>query len=199
MAERVMRSAQPEEQEIERAGGGRWLLVRCVPFRNEVGRAQGVVLTLVDLTDRHLAERREVAQAAIMQGALEAMEAAVAVIDRHGRVIHLNQKWREAADAGEAQSILPPLELGADFFAADGPASTGQIATLCREGLRKVQRGELPQFLHDYAVDSAGKRHWFRLHAVPLRSPEPGFAIAHFNITPTQNAGLVAPAEPRPA
>jgi hypothetical protein len=51
-----------------------------------------------------------------------------------------------------------------------------------------VLRGELAHFRHDYACDLPPPRRWFRLHIVPLHLPEPGLAVAHFNITPIKQA-----------
>jgi two-component system CheB/CheR fusion protein len=191
MAERVMRHGQLEEKEIERPGAGRWLLLRCVPFRNELQRVQGIVLTLIDLTERHLTEQRLLAQAAITQSVLDAMEASVAILNRDGEIVNVNANWREfmAGFNGSAQ----PFEVGANFFeSAKGiDISTGPAGRTCVEGMRKVLRGELTQFSHDYPYDSPSEKRWFRLHAVPLHSPEPGLAVAHFNITSIKNAELM--------
>jgi two-component system, chemotaxis family, CheB/CheR fusion protein len=196
MADRVAKSGQIEETEIERPGAGRWLLVRCVPFRNELQRTQGVVVTLIDITERHLGDQRLLAQAAITQSVLDAMDANVAILDREGRIVHVNQNWREfAAQNGGAGRNL---EIGANYFEActamEGGSGNGGNPIL--EGLHKVLRGELMQFSHDYPCDSPSEKRWFRLHAVPLHSPDAGLAVAHFNITSLKKAEQVLSAQP---
>lgn len=190
IAERVIRTGQPEERELERPGGGRWILMRCVPFRNELGRTQGVVLTLIDITERHLSDTRLLAQAAMTQGVLDAMDANVAILDREGRIVHVNKNWSDFA--AQNGGVGNP-SVGANYFDAclqpDLPTGTlvSGVASGV-EGIRKVLRGELPQFTHDYRCDSMKEKRWFRLHAVPLHSLDAGIAIAHFNVTPQKHA-----------
>ncbi|HUR58397.1 MAG TPA: chemotaxis protein CheB [Opitutaceae bacterium] len=183
MAERVMRSGQLEERAIEGPGASRWLLLRCVPFRNEVGRAQGVVVIFVDLTEQHVTEQRVLSQAAVTQGVLDAMRANIVILNRQGRVVHKN--WGEFG--GDATgSELPNARMGEDYFDACAQPDAGTIAADALEAMRQVLRGELPHRLHDYATDGSDGKRWFRLHIVPVHSPEAGLAIAHFEITPTR-------------
>ncbi len=190
MAERVSRSGQLEEREIEHPNGGRWLLLRCAPFRNEIGRSQGVVLVMVDLTDRHLSEQRLLTQSAVTQSMLDALQAQVLILDREGRVVHKN--WGEFTPTHD-ESMLWNIGIGGSYFDLCARPEAGPTAALWIEGMRKVLRGELPHFLHDYpAVLPHGEKRWFRLHAVPVRAPEPGLAVAHFNITPVKNAEVLA-------
>ena len=190
IAERVSRTGQPEEREIEHPGGSRWLLLRCAPFRNEIGRTQGVVLVLVDLTERHLSEQRLLAQAAVTQGMLDALQANVLILDREGRVIHKN--WGEFAASADSAELWN-VNIGANYFEFCERAGGSATAAVCLDGMRRVLRGELAHFRHDYACDLPPPRRWFRLHIVPLHLPEPGLAVAHFNITPgTQTEELLA-------
>lgn len=181
MAERVMGRAEQEEREIEWPGAGRWLLLRCAPFQNEVARTQGVMLILIDLTDRHLSEERLLAQAAVTQGVLDAMQAQVVVLNREGRIMHKNWGEFEPTLAGAS---LPDMALGGNYFEACARPDAGPGAAACLEGMRRVLRGELSHFLHDYPCGPAEQERWFRIHVVPVHSPEMGLAVAHFNITP---------------
>ena len=185
MAERVARNGQLEEREIEHPGGGRWLLLRCAPFRNEIGRIQGVVLVLVDLTERHLSEQRLLAQSTVTQGMLDALQAQILVLDRDGRVVHKN--WGEFAPSHD-DSMLWNVNIGSSYFDLCNRPESGPSGAQWVEGMKKVLRGELAHFLLDYSTEAAGGKRWFRLHVVPVRSPEPGLAVAHFNITPMKQA-----------
>ena len=185
MAERVIRTTQLEEREIEHPGGGRWLLLRCAPFRNEIGRVQGVVLVLVDLTERHLSEQRLLTQSTVTQSMLDALQAQILILDREGRVVHKN--WGEFAPSHE-ETLLWNVGIGANYFELCARPEAGPTAQAWVEGMRRVMRGELAHFLHDYSSDLPNEKRWFRLHVVPVRSPEPGLAVAHFNITPIKQA-----------
>lgn len=189
LVERVMRSGEPEEKEVERLGVGRWLLLRCVPFRNETGQTQGVVLTLIDLTERHESEKRLLAQAAVTQSVLDAMDAAVAVVDRDGRILYVNKAWCNPSDAPIAPGPAK-LEVGTNYFDACATAEQNgdDDAKTALAGMRRVLRGELPHFAYDYFTNGVREPRWYRLHAVPLLTPDAGLAVAHFNITSLKNA-----------
>ncbi|PTX91492.1 chemotaxis protein CheB [Opitutus sp. ER46] len=186
MAQRVIGRNQPEETEIERLAN-RWLLLRCVPFRNELGHIQGVVLSLVDLTERHESEKRLRDQVAITQSVLDTMDASVAVVDRDGCILYQNKAWRDA----ENHPIAPApgeLDVGSNYFeACETAARAGhQPAAETLAGMRQVLRGELPRFSYDYADVDPRHPRWYRVHALPLNPSESGIAVAHFNLTPQQ-------------
>jgi two-component system CheB/CheR fusion protein len=193
LAERVMRTGVSEERELPRIGSGRFLLIRCVPFRDEAGRTEGVVVSLIDLTERHDANNRLLAQASITQGVLDTIEASVAVVDRDGCIQYTNRAWRTASTDGSAPAP-GQLTVGANYFEACQAAAASEQAapreTL--EGMHRVLRGEVARFSYDYAD---GNDRWFRVHIVPLNPPEAGLAIAHFNLTPipTANPQLARP------
>ena len=190
--ERVIRTGHPQEKELERRAN-RWWLLRCVPFRNELGHTRGVVLTLIDLTDRHEAEKRLFAQASITQSVLDTMDASVAVVDRDGRILYVNRMWTSGAH-GPAPAPAD-LTVGANYFdacvAAEQAGHTAAAATLA--GMRQVLRDELPRFSYDYTASGTADAPWFRVHIVPLNPPESGLAIAHFNTTPRKPATRPTP------
>src|SRR5690606_34878466 len=111
-------------------------------FRNDSGRAQGVVVTLIDITDRHAIDRQMHLQAAITQGVLDAMDANIAVLDRDGRIVHVNKNWREFA-ARNAGFAPPGLGVGANYFDVCAKLEAKGASPLrgpdsCLESLRKV-------------------------------------------------------------
>jgi two-component system CheB/CheR fusion protein len=196
MAERVVRTGQAEEKELPRLGAGRWLLLRCVPFRNEAGRNEGVVLSLVDLTERHDAEKRLFAQAAITQSVLDTIEASVAVVDRDGRILYTNKTWRRGED-GLAPAPMD-LSVGENYLDACIQAERTGAAAACAtvSGMRRVLRGEAPQFSHDYIVGTGDEQRWHRVQIVTLNPADTGVAVAHFDITPAR--GIAANGAQRP-
>ncbi len=185
-AARVIKSGQLEELEIEHNGSSRRLLVRCAPFRDELARARGVVITLLDITERYQSEQRTHAQADVMQGVLDALDAHVAIMDREGRIVHVNKGWREFAATNPAGGLAPSVDVGANYFESCAAAAPRRDpdAAAALEGMHKVLNGALTNFSHDYVWEARTEKRWFRLHAVAVQSPEPGLAVAHFNITP---------------
>jgi len=191
MAERVMRSGQAEEKELPRLGAGRWLLIRCVPFRDEVGRNQGVVLSLIDLTERHDAEKRLLAQAAITQSVLDTIDASVAVVDRDGRILYTNKTWCGSGAHGAAPAPST-LDVGANYLdiCAEAASKGDVTAQATLNGMREVLRGESNRFSADYAMGRGDDQRWYRVHVLPLTPADTGIAVAHFDITPARTGAL---------
>lgn len=188
LVEQVITSGRNEEREMQRRGAGQWLLMQCVPFRNELGRTQGVVLTIFDITERHLFEQKLLAQAALTQSVLDAMEACIAILDGDGRVVHVNKNWHEFGE-GDGGGEVIGLRIGSNYFdACRRVGDTISELRTCLDGIRKVANRELERYSGDYRWDSSSDKRWFRLHAVPLQSPESGLAVAHFNITAMKRA-----------
>ena len=198
LAARVMRTGQSEEKELPRLAVDRWLLLRCVAFRDEAGQSEGVVLSLIDLTERHESEKRLLAQAAITQGVLDTMEASVAVVDRDGRLLYTNDTWRHSDLPGISAS-LSTLEVGQNYFAACEAAERkgGIAAQTILAGMRQVLRGDTPRFVYDYALEDGGRDHRFRVQVSPLQPAESGIAVAHFNITPALTTERITAPGPR--
>lgn len=55
-ARRVLQTKECVEREVADAAG-RWYLGRILPYRTQAGRVEGVVLTLIDITERKMAEQ----------------------------------------------------------------------------------------------------------------------------------------------
>ncbi len=60
------------------------------------------------------------------------------------------------------------MALGGNYYDACAQPEAGAAAAACLEGMRRVMRGELSHFLHDYACGPTGAEHWFRIHVVPV-------------------------------
>jgi len=194
MAARVMHTGQAEEREIERAILRRWFLVRCVPYQNELGKTEGVVISIFDLTERHLADQRLLGQAALTQSVLDAMDAAVALLDADGRVVHVNERW---LTFGHTIGARDPgrLGVGANYFEVCDelhPSNNGGNKS-CLEGFREILHGEARRFVAEYRGHGASSERRFRLHAVPLgHASQAALAVAHFELTPTGVAPVTA-------
>jgi two-component system, chemotaxis family, CheB/CheR fusion protein len=111
-ARRVLRDLTPLEREVG-AGNGAWFLARLRPYRTLDDRIEGVVLTLVDITDRKhnelaLLEAKEYAEAIVMT-----IPDALLVLDEALRVRSANEAFYEAfhVSGRETEGVLV-YELG---------------------------------------------------------------------------------------
>lgn len=186
----VMAQGHSEEFEVRRADSRRWTLLRCVPFRNETGRTQGAVVTLIDITERHRSQERSTAQTELIKTVLDAMDSGTVVLNRHGEVLLVNRHWASMV-AAAGHPTLANLQVGGNFFdlAQRSSAPSGFAAPATLQGLRKALRRERESFSTDYAVgpaDAPSGRRWYRITASPLSAPEEGLVVTHFSLTAAQ-------------
>ena len=114
----------------------------------------------------------------------------VAVLDRSGRIIAVNQAWsRFAADNdGLAGTDRRGRQLSGGLRASAGQECAEASATL--EGLKTLLDGSQNQFRLEYPCHSPAERRRFLLHATPLRHSPGGIVTTHLTITDRKLAEL---------
>ncbi len=75
--------------------GGDWYELRIHPYRDSSDRIAGVVVALIDVTDRKLAELEAERQRTYLDAVLEALPVAVMIADGDGRIVRANAATRE--------------------------------------------------------------------------------------------------------
>lgn len=95
------------EREIH-SEDGKWFLVRLLPYRTTDNHIAGVVLTLVDITDRKLAEQAVQANEGQFRRAIEAAPFPVMMFTEDGTVLALSRVWTELT--GYALGHLPTID-----------------------------------------------------------------------------------------
>ena len=115
---------------------------------------------------------------------LNALPAHIALIDREGAILAVNESWRRFAQS-DFQSRLD-LGIGSNYLAscltAQGVCfeSSNEAVT----GIQRVLRGEASEFVLEYCCHTAAKQGSFRIIATPLASaPGAGAVIMHIDIT----------------
>jgi signal transduction histidine kinase len=126
---------------------------------------------------------------AFARGVLESLRDHVAVIDSAGRIIAVNEAWRNFALENDAASHEAVME-GADYLdvcqraIADGD----EFAEQALAGLRSMLRGEAGTFAMEYPCSSPTEERWYLMRVVPLRLPEGGCVVSHTKITEWKEA-----------
>ena len=90
---RVLETAQPFECEV-RNRRGRWFLMRILPYRSG-GSVQGVVLTLIDISNLKMAQAEAKEKERLLCGILENSPTLISVKDREGRYLMMNRAFRD--------------------------------------------------------------------------------------------------------
>jgi two-component system, chemotaxis family, CheB/CheR fusion protein len=92
-AEEVLRTLVPREVEAE-DDAGRWYLTRLLPYRSGDDRIGGVVITLVEITQRKRAEESLRRSEERYRALIEASAQIVWTTDARGRVVEDSPSWR---------------------------------------------------------------------------------------------------------
>ncbi len=181
-AERIRRektgiTRQGVTVKVPGSGGPRTLSldVRLEPLVDDGGNVGGVVMTLVDVTQRVQAQEHAAGLERLQSAVLQQMSNAVVIFDRDGRLVPLN-------DAAQAMAgVVEP----AAFKAADLPSllrvrtADGRPLEAERSPLRRALAGEVvpaAEYIMQRPTDHAD--FWVSYSAAPLRDEAGGISGA---------------------
>ncbi|HEY3900553.1 MAG TPA: PAS domain S-box protein [Chthoniobacter sp.] len=115
---------------------------------------------------------------------LDSLSASIAVIDREGCIVVVNEAWRRF-------SAENTPGFGADFIGVNYLAvcenavkhDEDVIAARALVGIREVMCGARNEFEVEYPCHAPDRKRWFRLHVRPLSEEGRGVVLAHEDIT----------------
>jgi two-component system CheB/CheR fusion protein len=90
----VRESRKPSEAEAQNKDG-HWFLVKIMPYFTEHDSTEGIVISLVDITERKLAEEALLRQHELLMRVLDNNPSAITIIDHRGRYIYANRLGEE--------------------------------------------------------------------------------------------------------
>jgi len=132
-----------------------------------------------------LLERRRRGLAQSLTGAtLASLPGQVAVLNGEGRVVQVNQNWKEFAVAG-ASSPAGGVAVGESYLAAWRKAGASAWP-FTETGIRVVQEVLQGVTKHDtleYSLHEAGRDRWFEMHVEELRPPGRGAVVVQVDVT----------------
>jgi PAS domain S-box-containing protein len=144
-----------------------------------------VLLTVVeDVTDKIKAEEALQTSQDLLQSALDALSANIAVLDQNGTIITVNASWRTFAEAnglawtdhGLGRSYLEP----AVAAAAQAAVGAAESAT----GIQALLSAQQDSFTLDYACHGPAEERWFAMRATRFESREGlRVVVSHEDIT----------------
>jgi PAS domain S-box-containing protein len=144
-----------------------------------------VLLTIVeDVTKKSKAEEALRTSQVLLQSALDALSANIAVLDKNGVIIAVNASWRAFAEAnglawadyGLGRSYLEPL------VAASAHSAVG--ADEAATGIQAILSGQRDSFSLDYACHSPREERWFTMRATCFDSSQGmRVVVSHEDIT----------------
>jgi PAS domain S-box-containing protein len=141
-----------------------------------------------DITERKQAEAALLAHERLRDAILDAVPSQIAVLDRFGVIMAVNQTWRRfAQDNGAGPAGLEPnSHIGLNYLsicqAADGvdPLCQGSQVS---EGILAVINGAKPSFHFEYPCPTPAGPRWFSLSVTPLYLQDHSVVVTHTDIT----------------
>ncbi len=117
-----------------------------------------------------------------IQAILNSVSAEIAVLNRDGVIIAVNDPWRRFAleNSINPGRPVPGTGVGVNYLELCFQPEEAQHPC----GIRAVIDGQLPSFSLEYPCDSPWQKRWFRMDVTPLRElPQGGCVITHTDIT----------------
>ncbi len=155
-ATRVIESNTSMECEVQLPQAGRSAIMRLLPYRNSNDSVEGIVITLIDITQRKQMEMAIKESAATLKLFIEQAPASLAMFDREMRYLQVSHRW--LADYGlEDRAIL-----GLSHYEV-----FPEITDEWKEAHQRGLEGELLHAEADLFVRADGSHQWIRWEIRP--------------------------------
>lgn len=163
------------------------------PIIDAEGRRTGAVVAFRDETERFKQEHALRESEVLNRAVLNSVMANIAVVDRHGQIITINEGWERFARENGADAPTPGVGVGANYLevCARAVRDVGDEAQQLLNGLRGVLAHSQATFRHEYACHSPTEQRWFTMQVSPLSRADGGAVIAQINITERKRAEQV--------
>ncbi len=139
------------------------------------------------------AELRE--NAALTHAILDSVSAQIAVLDKSGTIVAVNQAWQRFAQDNSNQpgTAAPNTGIGTNYLTVcqpgTGAPADAQAERACA-GIRAVLAGEISDFSLEYPCHSPTEQRWFSLNVTPLAATRGGAVVCHADISERTLADL---------
>ncbi len=177
-------------RQAERAGMGVEVFFNGQKHFITADRLQ-ILNLLLSTYDAAILRNKELSDSeALNRAVLNSIMANIAVVDRHGAIIAVNDGWARFAQEHGSDTELQGVGVGANYHDACERAARdlGQEAQRIMNGLRGVLEHSQETFKYEYPCHSPTEQHWFTMQVSPLGRAEAGAVIAHINITERKRA-----------
>ncbi len=142
---------------------------------------EGASVYFRDVTDRVLAHRAAVEERELLQASLDALTKQIAILDRHGRIIAVNQAWCRFIDATEPS--VPAHGIGSRYLDIAVPGERRFSA------MEEVIADIRPSFQALYQTATPEGDRWFMIRAQRFRiAGKARIIVSHEDVTELMTA-----------
>jgi len=153
-------------------------------LRDSSGLVVGTASIGEDITSRKQAVEKLAEQAFFNQQIINSTDDHIAVVDKNGIILSVNDAWRNfaLANLGGDESAWG---VGVSYF-VDCDKKWGDVnsAEKAYEGIKNVMKGTMTNFQLEYPCHNPGvENRWFLMNTLPMKEGGGSVLISHTNIT----------------
>jgi CheY-like chemotaxis protein len=137
-----------------------------------------------DITDRKIAEEALQKSEAFNRGILNSLSANIAVIDKNGKIVAINEAWKKFAQEYDGNVEL--LKEGDNYFGSCEKNATPEEIKKINEaiqGVKDILSGKKTDFEVIYPCHSEEEKRYYLMNAKPVIGVDNNLVISHVNIT----------------
>ncbi len=175
-------------------GGPEWDQARTVALAAGFAAlisAGGLVGYLSDLRKKlagELIDRQQIETAlrvseSFNQAVLQALSANIAVLNRTGEIVAVNEAWKKFAFDNGAPEDRTGVGMNYLKVCRAATGDGAEVAYQTAQGIQSVLEGKENLFTLEYPCHSPRQKRWFVLHVTPLTLGGGGVVVSHINIT----------------
>jgi PAS domain S-box-containing protein len=172
-----------EKRYIRKDGAIIWILVSWRIIRDSSGKPVHTVANIEDITARKLAEFALRQSQALNQAVLGSLAAHIAVLDRDGSIIAVNEAWKRFARENEGEAVVDGVGMNYLEVCRGCEECGDDESRKALYGIQAVLDGSLPNFALEYPCHSPLEKRWFVMSVTPLLGERAGAVVAHTDIT----------------
>jgi PAS domain S-box-containing protein len=178
-----------DEHRMRHADGSmRWFLSRGALVRDKAGQPARVIGTCIDVTERRRIADELRRLETLWSAVLASLSEHVAIIDRDGAILAVNEPWTRFTRENERARLHAPV--GANYLEVCRDASNEPDSSRIAGEIAAVLAGTQSEFRMEYACPSGTGTQWFEMSALPLRRPDGGGVVLHSDISRRKQAEL---------
>lgn len=183
------KSFNSQHRLLNKKGEYVWCDVTLTNMLGETG-IDAIVSNFRDISEKKLFELQLQKSEAFNRGTLNALNSHIAVIDKNGTIIAVNDSWNKFGIENGA-TVLSSIGVGSNYFDVCEKASlTDETSLDILQGIKDVMNEKLEVFNFEYPCDSPTTKKWFATRVLKFDSEEPMAVLAHLDITERKQAEI---------
>lgn len=122
---------------------------------------------------------------------LDSLPAQIAVVERGGKIIAVNEAWRNFARTNGADEKLISSSIGQNYLDVCAESNDSEDGGMfVRENLQAVLSGEKTGFSFEYPCHTPHEQRWFIMQVSAMHGDDGGAVVAHTDITDRKKAEI---------